>query len=635
MSDKPAPGRTPDEVAAGLAPTVTPTEIAETVSLEPPGPARVSDEELELTGEPRYLPRGQIGAGGMGEVTLDLDRRIGREVAVKRLRAKLLDSAEARERFLHEARVQGQLEHPAIVPVYDLREDDDGHLAFTMRRVRGDTLRDILEARALSSEDAIGTHQLLAAWRQICLAIDYAHSRGVIHRDLKPENVMLGDFGEVYVLDWGIARVAGAADAAERAVAEDAADGATVRSGRSTSTRHGAMLGTPGYMPPEQLAGELDRLDGRADVYALGALLFEILTGTLLHEGHTLDDLRESYAADPEDRIIAICAAHDVAPELADLCVRATRIDPEERVASARALSDAVERYLEGDRDLRMRRTKAEEHADAAAVAAKTAFDEDEATQRSTAAREAGRALALDPQHRGARRTLLELLTRPPRRTPVAVNDRIAESAGQQLVAYYRGSLLMIMLYVPLLALAAVLENIERWPVPLAIACAVVGTSVCVHGLRKPQPREDWRPFLVLLSVSVALCAATRIVGPLIFVPLLAGLNTVVTMLFPGRAPRWLIALAGTCPVMVMMLLEASGLLPTTTSLSDGVLQIVPRALALNGWWPLPLLTVVSTLPPIFTTVVVGWCNDRTRESDRQLALQRWQLEQLLPSEAG
>ncbi|MCZ7681650.1 MAG: serine/threonine protein kinase [Sandaracinaceae bacterium] len=169
------------------------------------GPVSLS----ELGRGARYVRGAVIGAGGMGEVRLDRDRRIGREVAVKRLHAALGGREDTQARFLREARVQGQLEHPAIVPVYDLGAGEDGELYFTMKRVRGRTLADILADLAHGDAEAkkrFGRRRLLSAFSQVCLAIDYAHARGVMHRDLKPGNVMLGDWGEVYVLDWGSRR---------------------------------------------------------------------------------------------------------------------------------------------------------------------------------------------------------------------------------------------------------------------------------------------------------------------------------------------------------------------------------------------------------------------------------------------
>src|SRR5436190_2066281 len=190
-----------------------------------------------------------IGRGGMGEVHLCRDRGIGRDVALKIARSTLVE--ESRRRFAREALLQARLEHPSFVPVYDVGARDDGEIYFTMRRIRGRTLRAMLGEGTL--------HGALVAFRQLALAVDYAHSRGVVHRDIKPDNVMLGDFGEVYLLDWGVAKIAEEPELDAAPFATDAVE-----------TQQGSLLGTLGYMPPEQLRGQHATLDGRADVYALG-----------------------------------------------------------------------------------------------------------------------------------------------------------------------------------------------------------------------------------------------------------------------------------------------------------------------------------------------------------------------------
>ena len=236
------------------------------------------DERVAPSGS-RYQIREVLGIGGMGEVRLCRDEAIGRDVALKTLIDPSQASAQAQRRFLREARVQGQLEHPSIVPVYDIDTTPEGELFFTMRRVRGHTLAEILEA--LASGDAAmragySRRKLLGAFVRVCLAIDYAHARGVLHRDLKPSNLMLGDFGEVYVLDWGVARL----------VTEHATT-APVVVPRADLVNEGSIVGTPGYMSPEQLFGLGDSQDARTDVYSLGAILFEILTLRRLHVGST------------------------------------------------------------------------------------------------------------------------------------------------------------------------------------------------------------------------------------------------------------------------------------------------------------------------------------------------------------
>ncbi|MCU1279757.1 MAG: Serine/threonine protein kinase PrkC, regulator of stationary phase, partial [bacterium] len=249
--------------------------IASSPTVEP-----VSPTHLGAAAKQRYGQRGVLGTGGMGEVALVFDRQIGRDVALKQLRPEARRDDVARARFAREARIQGQLEHPAVVPVYDLGGADDGSLYFTMKRVRGTALGDVLSALA-SGEEAVGKRfsrrRILTAFSQICLTAHYAHERGVVHRDIKPDNIMLGDYGEVYLLDWGLARIEAGDDLTDPAMRAGLGAG----DGR---TRAGQVLGTLGYMAPEQARGEHATLDARADVYALGAILFEILTLQPLYE---------------------------------------------------------------------------------------------------------------------------------------------------------------------------------------------------------------------------------------------------------------------------------------------------------------------------------------------------------------
>src|SRR5437868_3599967 len=195
----------------------------------------------------RYRLGRRIGKGGMGEVIAARDEQVGRDVAIKRMRAAAPGDRAIR-RFLREASIQGRLEHPAIVPVHELGRDDDGLPFFVMKKLSGTTLGKILpdaEARA-----RVGLQRLLRAFSEVCLAIELAHVRGIVHRDLKPENILLGDFGEVYILDWGVAKIIGEDDDGEFADLHS-------DSGMH-ATRAGTAIGTPGYMAPEQAEGRPD-----------------------------------------------------------------------------------------------------------------------------------------------------------------------------------------------------------------------------------------------------------------------------------------------------------------------------------------------------------------------------------------
>ncbi|MCW5807732.1 MAG: serine/threonine protein kinase, partial [Deltaproteobacteria bacterium] len=279
-----------------------------------------------------------IGRGGMGEVVAAHDVRIGRDIAIKRLHGT--PSAAALARFLREARIQARLEHPAIPPVHELGVDADGRPYFAMKRLAGTTLAERLAAGA-------PTPQLLRAFAEVCRAIDLAHARGVIHRDLKPANIVLGDYGEVHLIDWGIARELDREDVR-------GGDGADAGETAPGLTREGAVLGTPGYMAPEQVRG--DDVGRPADVYALGAILFELLARETLHPPgkEALITTLTGTPDTPSQRRPDLA----IPPELDAICHAALADEPGER-PTAHALAGAIEKYLDGDRDHARRRTLA------------------------------------------------------------------------------------------------------------------------------------------------------------------------------------------------------------------------------------------------------------------------------------
>jgi serine/threonine protein kinase len=250
----------------------------------------------------------------MGAVYLARDRELGREVALKVLRAPEPTAGE-RARILREARILASLEHPGIVPVHDLGVLPDGRVFYVMKHVRGERLDAFARgARPLP--------ELLRVFRQVCDAVAFAHASGVIHRDLKPQNVMLGAFGEVLVLDWGVAKARGVAEPTPPAAVASAA-----REGASGDTTTGTVLGTPGYMAPEQLVGSALAVDERADLYGLGGILYFLLTG-------------EHPAAPPHERW------PELPPALRAICERARATDPHARYQSASDLAADVANYL-------------------------------------------------------------------------------------------------------------------------------------------------------------------------------------------------------------------------------------------------------------------------------------------------
>ena len=289
--------------------------------------------------------RRELGRGGMGRVLEVRDPQLRRVVAAKVLKdPQELDEVRL-ARFVAEAQVTSQLEHPGIVPVHEMGFAPDGRLFFTMKKVAGASLRQVIVALRKGergTRDRWSRHRLLTTFVQICNAMAYAHSRGVLHRDLKPDNIMVGAFGEVLVMDWGVARLIG--DATER-TRDEGIDRVAVQ-----QTMDGTTIGTPGYMSPEQSMGLLHELDPRSDVWSLGAILYEMLTWRPAYTGATM--LARIYASisgpptDPRERAPHLC----IPDEIAEVCLRALATERERRFAGAQALADAVEDHLEGSK---------------------------------------------------------------------------------------------------------------------------------------------------------------------------------------------------------------------------------------------------------------------------------------------
>lgn len=314
--------------------------------LAPPAP------ELPDVIDGRYEVRRVIESGGMGTVLEVWDRDLRRPLALKLVRGARGDErARRRSRLRNEAQVLGQLVHPAILPVHDVGEDATCGVYFTMQLVRGRHLGDSIDACGRGDPEWSAT-RLVGILHRICEAMAYAHSRGVVHRDLKPTNVMVGPFGETYVLDWGLARPGPAGVAAPNgAVRTDRGD-----AGRAdpAATGAGDVVGTPVYMSPEQAHGEPDEVDERADVYSAGAILYHALCGRRPYadSGTPEEALRAVRSGPPEP------LPRSVPPELAAIARRAMQRDRERRYPSMRAMADDLRAYLEG-RVVRAHRTGA------------------------------------------------------------------------------------------------------------------------------------------------------------------------------------------------------------------------------------------------------------------------------------
>jgi PAS domain S-box-containing protein len=299
----------------------------------------------------RYTRMRLHATGGIGQIWVARDRDLGREIALKELRSDKARSSLHSKRFLREARITAQLAHPGIVPVYELAWGAGPQQPFyTMRLVNGRTLteaaRAFHERRAGGQADSLEFLALLSSFVVVCNTIAYAHSRGVIHRDLKGQNVLLGDFGEVVVLDWGLAKVVDGPEQEEMPPMPAVFD--QLASEDTDLTVEGQMIGTPAYMAPEQAAGFLNLIDRRADVYGLGAILYEILTGTRPFIGvdaqEVLRKVREQDPIPPRE------VWSDVPPALETTCLRALSKKAGDRHGSATELAHEVQQWQEVQR---------------------------------------------------------------------------------------------------------------------------------------------------------------------------------------------------------------------------------------------------------------------------------------------
>jgi len=288
--------------------------------------------------------------GGLGRVSIALDEELNREIALKEILAAHADNAENRTRFIREAEITGALEHPGIVPVYSLGKFADGRPYYAMRFIRGMNLQVALEDYHQPHDDQaaqqIEFRQLLGRFIDVCYALEYAHSRGVIHRDLKPSNIMLGDYGETLVVDWGLAKTI---EEGFESLDSHTLPVHTSQRASSTSTLVGRVVGTPAYMSPEQASGRLDALGPQSDIYSLGATLYHLLTGNVAFQG-TEEEVLGNVQLGRFSRPRQVNAT--VPRALEAICLKAMAHHATDRYASGRELAADIECYLAGERVL-------------------------------------------------------------------------------------------------------------------------------------------------------------------------------------------------------------------------------------------------------------------------------------------
>ena len=585
------PGQSGTKVVQGSeAPTLVPSSGTSkgTIVLPPPG----------------YLLGVSIGRGGMGEVLAAQDVRIGREVAVKRMTSEAPDDEQI-ARFLREARIQARLEHPSIVPVHELGIDAEGRPYFTMKRLVGQTL-------GQRQVEGVSLNRLLRAYVEVCRAIEFAHSRGVVHRDLKPANVMLGDFGEVYVIDWGIARVL--ADDLDHPLEQ--VDISTLDEG----TKSGALLGTPGYMSPEQIRGA--RATPAADIYALGSVLFELLTGELLHRRGQAG--LTTTLSNPQQSPIERKPEKAIPPELDALCQSALEEDPHAR-PTAHALAEAVQNYLDGDRDLARRREIASQQLSAARVV----LDSGDPDARAAAMRRAGRALALDPESESAAELVSSLLLTPPRELPP---DLVAGLENQEIQINKDRSRKGMWVYLSMFGMLplALVMQIKNWPMVIGFyGVAAIAALASAQFARTGKPSVA-----VVLAVNLALAVLwTRIAGPFVLTPLFVCCAIIAITAIPWiNQRRWIVVTWTMIAVLLPIMLEWWSVLPKTWEIAGGRMTIMSDVIQTHGLFD-ELSLIFATL---LFTIVIGMftlgISKRRRLGQQQLFVQAWHLRQLLPS---
>ena len=354
-------------------PAQAPGTIATALQLEGAAVERIGKLVRQSNTAERFVHTGELAEGGMGKILEVVDTDLRRSVAMKVIRGQngALPSGETpgvdgvtMSRFLEEAQITGQLEHSGVVPVYELGADEQGRVYFTMRRVQGQNLGEIL--RRVEAHEAGWTRtRVVGVLQRVCETMAFAHNKGIVHRDLKPTNVMVGEFGEVYVVDWGLARALDREDAKDIRPLADAASsssGPEASSDREDSpllTRDGDVLGTPAYMPPEQARGELERMGTWSDVYAVGAILYHLLVGhaPYAETGHRQTPFAILRRVQTETAPLNE-AAREAPPELVAICAKAMEREPGARYPDMGAMAADLAAYVEG-RVVRAHRTGA------------------------------------------------------------------------------------------------------------------------------------------------------------------------------------------------------------------------------------------------------------------------------------
>ncbi len=341
------------------------SQVKDLLGFEPGVQLRALTTESDLSLAPgevegKYVIEREIGKGGMGKVLLAFDRDLRRRIAVKVILPHIAKSPEHLARFVEEAQITGQLEHPGIPPVHEIAINRSREIFFTMKLLKGRTLKEIIRDLHIGrreTREKFSRMRLLMILQAVCNAVHFAHEKGVIHRDIKPDNIMIGDYGEVQLMDWGLAKVL---DIPERPHGlEEPVE--TLRADQGLVTAHGLVHGTLLYMAPEQAQARNELIDRRADIYALGATLYEILTYLPPRTGENIQELLE------ECRLGLTVTPSQRAPKLKipealeDICMKAMEYHPDDRHQTAAELAEALQVYLDGTKEEERRRAESDQ----------------------------------------------------------------------------------------------------------------------------------------------------------------------------------------------------------------------------------------------------------------------------------
>jgi serine/threonine-protein kinase len=449
---------------------------------------------------------------------------------------------------------------------------------------------------------------LLRALVDVCLAIDLAHARHIVHRDLKPANIMLGDYGEVYVLDWGVARVL------EHEESIQLSD--LPAPSQETGTQAGQLLGTPGYMAPEQIIGE--DVGPPADIYALGSILFEILAGETLHPRggsamtSTLGDVDTSPAHRRPER--------NVPPELDAACREALAKEPAKR-PTARALADRIQSYLDGDRDVERRRALALEEL-AAARAAHANGD------RARTMKHAGRAMTLDPSCVEAIELATRLIVEPPATVPPEVAKQLEDEEDRLMRERSRRALRAFVFFYALTPLLPMLD-VGNWATVVAIYIVITGQIVISF--------VNWKvrrvPLWVYLAYQLVVVAAfSRLASPFILTPVLTAGMLMSFASIPWLSDRrWALVAWSVIAGLVPFAVEAVELSGSTWHMTANGMLIHGTAFQQQTYFDAVMVSVANiAIVTLIGNFVIGIARDR-RKATRDHYVQAWHLEQLLP----